>query len=718
MVAEERRIDVTVLKAPKFDATGKYEVLWQVTNNGNTTEGLELSAESTPKAEVRLTPARLDLAPGESVEVRGMVQAPQVSRLQPLTVALNVQQSRGAPIRSSARTDLIPSSTSTDQLYHVFPLRVTAGATVGSPGSNVDFRISGKGRPVQGDPGTLELSATRHSFSLSYARKEYAWTVGQLSTQTNPLLTGSLLGASATLNREEITYGAFGGDRAGHLVVGTTLGIKHQLGQTQFGVEASDGHLLAGVHGQYETRTDRFSVKAKGAMAVDLTTGAYAADATGSLQAGKSQLNVQYARTTAGWKGATTTAQLVSAGLSVQPTKELTLNVSAALKGAGPVTPSLNVSSTLRRDFGTVGVQYSYTPAQQTVAGTLSHTLGSLPLQHYVAWTSPPAATPEQGSRWQYQVTSAVKVGAHNLSPVLGLTHDSGTGNTAWYGGVRGSVKADSSTSLTYGLTTPNLMSGDFTAQVGATRTLSNATALTLDSSLTRSSNQWRAGVRLSGNLAVDVPVHPRTDIARLEGQVRNADGSGVPNVILRAGDTATVTDSQGKFVFPALLAGTVSLTQAGDSLPENVLLDPPLPLVLNLNRGETRQIVVQAIPVGAVTGEVALTLPSEDLLNGGGLMPDVPDLTSLGLQLTSQDGTTVTIAPNANGTFSFLNLNPGNYTLTFTPEAAALLSSHEVIPPSLFTLKAGETVQVHVGVTLRPREIRIDEAEDLGTPK
>ncbi len=224
---------------------------------------------------------------------------------------------------------------------------------------------------------------------------------------------------------------------------------------------------------------------------------------------------------------------------------------------------------------------------------------------------------------------------------------------------------------------------------------------------------RWQAELRASVNLALAVPVHRRTDLARLEGRLLLPGGAGAPGLLLRAGDLATETDGEGRFVFEALPAGSVTLSLLGGTLPPGTQLEPALPLLLNLRPQETRRLEVRGLQTATLSGRVQLRLPespeARDLLAA-----ELPPLSQLGLQLSAPGQAPLRAVPNPDGSFSFPGLRPGTYTLLFAPEAQALLAGHGVPAPLEVTLSDAEQRELDVDVQWHPREIRIDEVQEL----
>ncbi|PTA68214.1 hypothetical protein [Deinococcus arcticus] len=701
------RLEIEVLDAPVASASAQYSVTWRVTNTGNVDQELQLSGQGDG-TQVQLSRTRLPLAPGEAAEVQARVQVPPGGRAQPLQVTLKVQ-GQGAAATSRASTDRVLRRPAPAQLSHVFPLQLTVGGGTAAPGQ-VDFTLTGQGAPVQGDPGTLHLSASRTAFQVTYARPDAAWSAGHLSPQQHPLLAAPLLGAAGTRRLGPVTFSAYAGQRQGQFSVGGGLLAQGAQGQLGLELDRTGPHLKAGLYGQVQGGLGAGRVQASGALALNLSTGGAAAEAKGLYQMGGAELSLQYAGATAGWKGAAAPTQTLSAGLNLRPQADLTLGVQLGLQGSGPLTPRLSASASVRRHFGQLGVSALLSPAAQSVAGTLNHTWGSTPLRHQVTWTAP---TVDAGPQLSYQVGATRRQDTLQLLPTAGFSHDLRSGQTVLSGGLRADYRASPQTTYSAAVNTTNLRAGQFSAELNATHARAGGATSALSARVSHQDARWRGELRAAVTLAVEVPVHRRADLARVEGRILLPGGAGAAGLLLRAGDLATETDAEGRFVFEALPAGSVTLSLLGGTLPPGTQLEPALPLLLDLRPQETRRLEVRGLQTATLSGRVQLQLPENPEVREL-LSADLPPLGGLDVQLSAPGQAPLTVAPNPDGSFSFPGLRPGTYTLQFAPQAQALLAGHGVPAPLEVTLRGAEQREVDLAVQWRPREVRIDDVQEL----
>ncbi|ADV65935.1 carboxypeptidase-like regulatory domain-containing protein [Deinococcus maricopensis] len=709
-VAPTRRVRAVTTTAPTFDVRGAYDVQWRVTNGGNVTEALQFAARADVDADVQVTPAAATLRAGETLEVRAHVTPRHVVRLQDAGVRLEVRADGLAPARATATTTLIPTVTPLDQQYHVFPLTLTVGGALGTSGSAADFTLHGRGAPVQGDPGTLDVLATRQGFTVTYVRPEMTWAAGQVTGGAAPLDTVSAVGVKAALHRAALDVEGLAGLTArGEAAAALSATLPFAQGNVQFGVSRVGERTVVGGGGRWAGQADGWAAQLEAGAAVNVTGGGATVRANGRVSVGATEFTGAFARTTPGWRDTPRTTQSAALSVSGKVGDAFTYTVGGAVSGETWQRYNVRAAATLKQPFGTLGAQMQATNTTRSVTGTLTQKAFGWPLTHRVNWT---ADLGTGATSAQYALSTQVRAGGQLLQPSVGLGLQSGT--LTWSAGVNGSAALAPGTLLTYQVASANVARGDVNASVNVTRALSGTQSLAVAGTVARADGRWAAGVRVSTTLSMDVPVHARRDVARVEGRVTDATGAGRANLIVRAGGLAAITDAAGRFVFPAVPAGDVTVTVLSSDGPGDVAFMPALPLTLHVRAGETRTLEVRAVTLARVSGQVTLVVPSEDTLRAGGLMPEVPRLADLVLQLNGADGTVRTVSPNADGTFVFPGVTPGAYTVTFAAATAARLAAHDVTLPAPLTVAAGAQVDAPVRVQLRPRVVRFEDAEDL----
>lgn len=715
-VRENRMVRVQTLEVPEYNTSGSYVVRWRLTNTGNTPEWLTLDVMPVELARVKLDSDALRLAPGESRDVTGSVTAKGVAKLEPLALRLRVRLGGGRQVFALARTNLIPRQEELplSARYQTFPVTLSFGALVSPAEASGTFRLSGQGQLVQGDPGSFSFALSQDALTLRYERDDYAWTAGRFAAGVSPLVPSvAATGAEGRLvNGGQALHAFVGTTLDGAVTAGAALGWRGEAAGASVGLQETAGQVIASAKAEVATT----EIKADGAFAIDPTSGAYAAKFHATLVERWGSADASYGRSSRGWLGRAEDTQSVRASLTGQPSKDLSFGAFAGVNGVE--TPRLSFGANVRgrSAYGTFAAQYTLTPGAQQLQAAFAQPLPNGTLNHNASVTYRRA---DGDTLAQYTTTASFNLPHGKVSPMVGLGLNTRTMNPIWMFGLGGTFAASPDLALAYQISSADLARGQLSAALNAHYAVNKTAQLTLDATAQRSNGAWSAGVRLGGQVKFDLPVHERRDIARLSGQIVDSAGRGLANIILRAGDTATVTNATGHYVFSALPIGPVTLTTLVQSFEQDVVLDPALPMTLTLTCQEARVLNIRAVRTARITGKVDIRLPQDGVLSGGGVLPEVPDLTKLTLLLTGpqETGSAETVRktiPAADGTFVFSQLLPGTYRLTLSPETSALLARHEMTLPGPVTLDGGQTVQLSVDVMLKPRPLRIDTPQDL----
>lgn len=186
-------------------------------------------------------------------------------------------------------------------------------------------------------------------------------------------------------------------------------------------------------------------------------------------------------------------------------------------------------------------------------------------------------------------------------------------------------------------------------------------------------------------------------------GLVSDAGGAGVPGVSvhlveLAAGaevKTPQTTDVQGRYLFEGVLSGTyrvyidVPETFAADLGPTEHTVDVLPGATATVPTFELRVLVVGATVIGTVT----------DSRNPGTPLPDREVVL-----LKPDDGSEFRTTTDLEGTYAFLNLVAGDYTVTVT----LWCGDAGQTGPGTLTLTSGETVVADLQVAARPSEMML----------
>jgi hypothetical protein len=224
------------------------------------------------------------------------------------------------------------------------------------------------------------------------------------------------------------------------------------------------------------------------------------------------------------------------------------------------------------------------------------------------------------------------------------------------------------------------------------------------------------------------VPVSWLPTSGAAEGRIYHRDGMEVPlaGVVVIVDGSKVATDAGGRFRFPTLPAGEYELRLERSTLGFALVPDVPQPLKFTVQPGKTAQLDIPVVAAASVSGRVVFKphgngepIPEDasiglnNLPRGG--PPPAPG--APGSYPAAVSGVTVTLSgemgtftqvTTADGSFSFADLRPGQWTLSVAPEQ---LPEYCALAPMKFALELtpGETAEDYTFVlSPAPREIII----------
>jgi len=111
----------------------------------------------------------------------------------------------------------------------------------------------------------------------------------------------------------------------------------------------------------------------------------------------------------------------------------------------------------------------------------------------------------------------------------------------------------------------------------------------------------------LEYSIPLGVPVSRRTSVGILRGRIFDADRekTGIPGVIVRINDLATVTDGGGEYAFHGLTPGAYVLTLDERNLPQGKVTAEKIPLTVYVNGGGKAECSVGLTSGASVAGRI-----------------------------------------------------------------------------------------------------------------
>jgi len=189
--------------------------------------------------------------------------------------------------------------------------------------------------------------------------------------------------------------------------------------------------------------------------------------------------------------------------------------------------------------------------------------------------------------------------------------------------------------------------------------------------------DDYETEYRLSYQIPVGIKTVKKTNVGILRGKVfdsMNPEKPGLPDIVVRVGTEAVVTDKDGLFLFPALEPGFYRVMIDPKSIGYGFTTVQKYPISLEIAGGPKPVSMDIGITKGAIfRGRLALREGGTG--DGGKEGAGGPPATESGAKPVSlahilveltRDDQTVRRSTDMNGEFVFDNIRPGNWQLTF----------------------------------------------------
>ncbi|MGH2399583.1 MAG: MSCRAMM family protein, partial [bacterium] len=399
--------------------------------------------------------------------------------------------------------------------------------------------------------------------------------------------------------------------------------------------------------------------------------------------------------------------------LAYRPAPNLAVSSSAAWLRGGPGVPDRTVTSLLAnyRPTRNIGLVGEVRNVDDTVAGVRTTSTSA---QAALTFTSGRWGLVLAGSQLSNEnvslgvtgttTTLSARAGYTVLNglPLWGEVARSFGDTTSWAYGVGWTFHARSALDLHVQLrhkiyTLPSAYD-ESSLELGVLRPLASGAQLTLGGGLRYVSASAAASPYLALQYGYPVYAYGPSKTGRLAAVMfvdrngnglRDPDEPGVGGVILRVNDkTAAMSDQDGSASVSGVLAGDVSATLDEVTVPAHLVALRPSQTV-RVSATRTAQVAFALAPAAAITGLVFV-----DENNNG--LRDAGERTITGAVLRLL-GTDVFRTSDADGSFVFAHIAPGDYTLVV--DQRALLNGYKVRGEGTYVIgvQAGGTMAIAI---------------------
>jgi len=209
--------------------------------------------------------------------------------------------------------------------------------------------------------------------------------------------------------------------------------------------------------------------------------------------------------------------------------------------------------------------------------------------------------------------------------------------------------------------------------------------------------------------IPLNVPIARIGSVGSLRGRVVGETGVGLPNILVNAGESASVTDGNGEFYLPGVKPGPIYVQVDKESIGLDRVTLQPMPLEVEVRGGEETPVQINVTRSAQVSGTVVLyevneEAPSDSL--GATVYREKEARAGVFMALYQGDEVHRRVT-DSRGRYVFGDLRPGSWTLRI--EGGDIPDYHRMEPDSLaLELKAGTHAEGDFKILPRKRIIKI----------
>ena len=225
------------------------------------------------------------------------------------------------------------------------------------------------------------------------------------------------------------------------------------------------------------------------------------------------------------------------------------------------------------------------------------------------------------------------------------------------------------------------------------------------------------AGAESAYMLSYSVPLAIPLALVRSSGEVRGRvtdaeSHRGVPDALVNAGPLSSLTESDGTFAISPLKPGEYLASVDRSTIGLKRVTVQPMPFPFNITGGETTTLDFDIVRSGAVHGNVLLYEAPEPSDSTPGPYVEQGPLQNVIVEVSS-DGDVQRRATDSNGRFQFTDLRPGKWKARVFSDVLPANHFFET-EEQTFRLAPGGTAQLVFRVLPRKRTIQILERGEL----
>ncbi|MEK6650009.1 MAG: SPOR domain-containing protein [Bacteroidota bacterium] len=772
-VAIERTVtvDALLMDAPRTIVAGTTgEFSYEVTNRGNDTARVILTARSSRGYEPQVTPRVVGLPAGSSARVTVRVPSDEGERLKaPHMLEFTARlQPEGTEIRITTASDVVPRAPSAELKKFEFPLFATLRGTSESGRSAVQAEVVGGGsfRADRSDhlefllrgpeTQTVSVLGLRDEYRVRYEFGRSSVTVGDDNYALTPLtdVGRTAVGVNARTELGDVSLGAFVNQTRFSGPV-----ARQSAGWVRYDVSDDLNAGLNYLHRSDRVVADIVSFTASGAafrsarydVEAGRSTGTRGPDNAYAVRFGGMEpwlsYELRHVNAGAAYAGYYRGVRFSSLSLSGRNDRDIRLEFSARDERRAPESDTA-FGKVPRSNFLQLGVGY-------TNLITVSYRATNL--------SDPASSSPSDRRQDIVEIRSAADLGAVFLSASaeLGTERDRSTGMVGPTQRLVGSLSARLGARQSYNLSVEHDRSPDPLTGIRADRLSANLLASYILAERTQAAVTL-FGSRLSGpsaqsyslveasvdhvfpsdhrmrlhgrrslvsgttpelavaleySVPLAVPLGADRSSGLVRGRIVESGNRGIPAALVTLGAFAAITDDNGQFAFNNLSPGAYSLSLDRATVGIDRITTVALPLEVSVSGGVASIVTLTVIRAATLRGR----LRSFERFTFG-------DSAAALTERPVEDNGLVTVelengpeilrrVSDSRGRFLFTDLRPGRWTMRVAPLNLPADRSIET-PETAVEITEGAALEAEIRIVPRRRTIRLVQQGGVLTPQ
>ena len=763
VIVPARKLDVLLVDAPRYVAGGeRFDVLFEVVNNGNVGGDIEVRAGNSHGFPVAPDSSRLTLGPRQRRSVRVRISPPvSLPAKTSTTVELTAVWRADSTIRSrmSAVVDVIPRALERGEDYHRYPVQIAARAAGENDRLGGQVELSGMGSLSEAGTDRLEVFlrttdiqsqsslGLRDEYRIRYAAGFGEIRFGDWTYSLSPLTELSRYGfggggkasfgpatvggfynesrfyapsqrqAGGFVRYEPLRGYAFGiqhlakkdrEDAAVSSVRASATPLKSTLVDLEYGVSNAGGERDDALAGQFSARIPLGTFDARIVKAGGRYQGYYRDLSFGSLS-----LNLQPLRkvqTEAYFRSERRNLNNDST-LSFVPYEQV-VQIGAGYSNLVSISYRQTLQEDLRsaplyrrsEQIGRLRLGYDlfviHLYSDLDIGTTQNDILGgSFPFRRYALFSVfSPSASQTYTVSLEYSRDQNLYTSEHQQRIAVGV-------GAAIRLAARSSLQGNLYWSRLQAVTRQEFLLLDLALQ--------HEFPNTHQVSLRLRHNSFVPSIRandvayvLQYAVPLAIPLQRRGGGGRLTGIVLDENDRPVAQAVVNIGNTAAMSDRRGEFAIP-LPPGRHYLVLDRASVGLDRITRQAMPLEINVSEGKDERVILNIVRGATITAEIRLNAfqePGDSVVDAGPRQGVLVEATK-GADLRRR-------VSDSRGRVEFSELTPGQWTLRLV--GGDIPSFHELNPEVInIVVEPGERKEVGFRIIPRRRTIRIIHTEE-----